>query len=169
MKTFSHLRQYLAEFLLEWEMFQTKVVEKIKIHILWSVTFFSENRLVYDIMSKNMIEPENANNMVPARSILISKLTCAQAYARASAPTPTPHHTHTRARACTHTHASFNGHTHTHTEICNTYCFSMATMVSLTRLIVTLYVHCLSCFYTRNFSHSNTCYVTNKRKENAIP
>jgi hypothetical protein len=30
MNTFSRLWQYLAEFFLEWEMFQTKVVEKIK-------------------------------------------------------------------------------------------------------------------------------------------
>ena len=35
MKTLSRLWQYLAEFLLEWEMFQKKkVVEKIKTHIL---------------------------------------------------------------------------------------------------------------------------------------
>jgi hypothetical protein len=31
-------------------MFQTKVVEKIKTHILCSVTFFFENRAVYEIM-----------------------------------------------------------------------------------------------------------------------
>ena len=37
-------------------MFQTKVVEKIKTHILWSVTFFSENRAVYEIMWKNIVE-----------------------------------------------------------------------------------------------------------------
>jgi hypothetical protein len=30
MKTFSHLEQYLAEFLLQWEMYETKFVEKIK-------------------------------------------------------------------------------------------------------------------------------------------
>jgi hypothetical protein len=40
MKTFLHSWQYLAEFVLEWEMFQVKVVEKIKTHILYSVTFF---------------------------------------------------------------------------------------------------------------------------------
>ena len=39
MKTFSHLWQYLAEFL-EWEMFQMKGVEKIKTHILYSANFF---------------------------------------------------------------------------------------------------------------------------------
>jgi hypothetical protein len=40
-------------------MFQTKVVEKIKTHILCSVTFFSfENRAVYEIMWKNAVEPD---------------------------------------------------------------------------------------------------------------
>jgi hypothetical protein len=31
--------------------------------------------------------------------------------------------------------------------IYDSYCFSTATMVTRTRLNVTLYVHCLSCFY----------------------
>jgi hypothetical protein len=35
MKTYVHLWQYLAEFFSEWEIFQTKVVEKI----LCSITF----------------------------------------------------------------------------------------------------------------------------------
>jgi hypothetical protein len=39
-KTFLHLWQYLAEFFLEWEIFQIKVVEKIKTHILCSVILF---------------------------------------------------------------------------------------------------------------------------------
>ena len=38
-------------------------------------------------------------------------------------------------------------HTHTHTlTICNTFCFSTTTTVARTRLSVTLYVHCLSCY-----------------------
>jgi hypothetical protein len=40
MKAFLHLWQYLAEFILEWEMFQIKFVENIKIHVLCSVTYF---------------------------------------------------------------------------------------------------------------------------------
>jgi glutathionyl-hydroquinone reductase len=40
MKTFSRLRQYLTELFLDWEMFQTKVVEKIKTHFMTS-KFFS--------------------------------------------------------------------------------------------------------------------------------
>jgi len=38
-------------------------------------------------------------------------------------------------------------HTHTHTHrLCNTPCFPTATVGARTRLNVTLYVHCLSCF-----------------------
>jgi len=37
-------------------MFQTKVVENIKTHILCSVTIF-ENRAVYEIKCKNTVEP----------------------------------------------------------------------------------------------------------------
>jgi hypothetical protein len=56
MKTFAHLSQYLTKFFLHWEMFYTKVVEKTKTHIPCSVTF-SENRTVYETMSKKMVEP----------------------------------------------------------------------------------------------------------------
>ena len=38
-------------------MFQTKVVEKIKTHILCSITFFYI-RAVYEIMRKNTVEPD---------------------------------------------------------------------------------------------------------------
>jgi hypothetical protein len=37
METDVHLWPYLAKFFLEWEMFQTKVVQKIKTHILCSI------------------------------------------------------------------------------------------------------------------------------------
>jgi hypothetical protein len=57
MKTFSLLWQYLAEFFLVWEIFQVKDVEKIETHFMLSF-FFSENRAVYEKMSKNMVEPE---------------------------------------------------------------------------------------------------------------
>jgi hypothetical protein len=39
-KTYVHLWQYLVEFFIEWEMFDTKILEKIKTHILCSITFF---------------------------------------------------------------------------------------------------------------------------------
>ena len=53
MKTFSHLWQYLAEISLEWKIIYTKIVEKIKTHILNSPT-----SAVYEITSKNLVEPE---------------------------------------------------------------------------------------------------------------
>ena len=36
MKTGVHLWQYLAEFFLEWEMFQTKGLQKIKTHVVFN-------------------------------------------------------------------------------------------------------------------------------------
>ena len=40
MKTYVHLWSYVAQFFLEWEIFQTEVVEKIQTHIL-SSNFFN--------------------------------------------------------------------------------------------------------------------------------
>jgi len=54
-KTNIHFWSYCAQFFLEWEMFQTKVVEKIRRHFLPS-NFFSENRTFYE-MWKNIVEP----------------------------------------------------------------------------------------------------------------
>jgi hypothetical protein len=51
-------------------MFHTKVVEKIKTHISRSVTFFPENRAIYEIIWKSMVEPgrqaTDDNNMANA-------------------------------------------------------------------------------------------------------
>jgi hypothetical protein len=52
MKTYVHLCLYLAEFLLQWEMFQTNVVEKIKTQILCSVTFFRKPSRLWDNVEK---------------------------------------------------------------------------------------------------------------------
>jgi len=38
-------------------MLHTKLVEKMTAHILYSISF-SENRAVYEIMWKNMVEPD---------------------------------------------------------------------------------------------------------------
>jgi len=46
MKTDTHLWYYLAEFLLESEMFQTKLVEKIKTHSMFNIFSF---RTVYPL------------------------------------------------------------------------------------------------------------------------
>jgi hypothetical protein len=48
MKTYAHL-WHIAELVLEYEMFQAKVVEKIKTHTARSVTF-SDSGDVYEIM-----------------------------------------------------------------------------------------------------------------------
>jgi hypothetical protein len=40
MKELLRLWQYVAEFFLDWETYQTKVVEKTEIHTLRSVRFF---------------------------------------------------------------------------------------------------------------------------------
>jgi len=39
-------------------MFQTKVEEKIKTHILYLIAFFPESFAVYEIMWKNVVEPD---------------------------------------------------------------------------------------------------------------
>ena len=51
----------------------------------------------------------------------------------------------TRAQTHTYTQAHARTPPLTHTEICNTYCFSTATVVLWKHLNVTLHVECLSC------------------------
>ena len=52
MKTNKQFWSYLAQFFLEWEMFQTKFVEEIKTHILCSVTFFRKSYRLWDNVEK---------------------------------------------------------------------------------------------------------------------
>jgi hypothetical protein len=52
MGTCVHLWQYLAEIFLEWEIFQTKVVEKIRTHILCSITFSLKSCRLWDNVEK---------------------------------------------------------------------------------------------------------------------
>ena len=53
-------------------MIRTKVVQKIKTHILCSITFFSpENRAVYEIMWTNMAEPD-----IPQMTIWRMRIAC---------------------------------------------------------------------------------------------
>ena len=54
-----------------------------------------------------------------------------------------------RARAPTHTHAHAT-HIHTEAEMCNTYCFSTATMVS--QVLRYMYIACLILQSIRLFS-----------------
>jgi len=53
-------------------MFQTKVVEKIKIFVLYFVkVFFFENLTVYEIMFKNIVEPDE-----PQMAIWRTRIVC---------------------------------------------------------------------------------------------
>jgi hypothetical protein len=52
MKTYVHVWQYLAEFFLEWEMSQAKFVEKVKTHILCSITFSRKSYRLWDNVEK---------------------------------------------------------------------------------------------------------------------
>jgi hypothetical protein len=49
MKNYAHLWLYFVEYFLEWEMFQTKVKQKIKTQILCSITF-PQNSAAYETM-----------------------------------------------------------------------------------------------------------------------
>jgi hypothetical protein len=130
---FSHLWQNLSDFFLEWEMFQLTVTEKIKAHTLFSVTF-SENRTVYEIKSKNIVNPERTQTIWRLCVVYwISKPTRAQIRACARHPPARTHaHTHTYTDSRTHTHALTHGRARAQTQ---------------------KYVILLA-------SHSNSCYVT---------
>jgi len=51
-------------------MFQTKVIARIKTHKLHSITFFPENRAFYEIMWKNVVEPDTDINVAHALCLL---------------------------------------------------------------------------------------------------
>ena len=52
MKTYVHLWHYLSKLFLKWRIFQTKVVQKIKTHILYLMTFFIKLCLLWENMEK---------------------------------------------------------------------------------------------------------------------
>jgi hypothetical protein len=70
--------------------------------LLCSLNLFSDHCVVYEIMSKNVVEPEMPQ-MTKCRRVpcWISKATLANGHARARASTP---YLHARASAHTHTH-----------------------------------------------------------------
>jgi hypothetical protein len=70
MKTFSRLWQYLAEFFLEWEMFQIKAVDKIKTHILCSVKFFRKSYRLWENVEKYGGTKQVAENIAHPRCML---------------------------------------------------------------------------------------------------
>ena len=56
MNTNTHVWSHLTQFCLEWEMFQTKFVDKIKTNILRSKSLFRKS-CVYEIMWENIVKP----------------------------------------------------------------------------------------------------------------
>ena len=56
MKTNVHFLSYLTHLFVEWETFQTKVVEKIKTHILSSITVFKKSCRFWANVGKNIVE-----------------------------------------------------------------------------------------------------------------
>ena len=87
-------------------MFQTKVVEKIKTHILCSITFFPENRVTYEIMWKIMVKPDRRHDSIIGRMRLAYLITEARL------------------------------HTYTHVHNMRYLCFSTANMVKRASLII---------------------------------
>ena len=57
MKTNIHFWTYVSKILLEWDMFQTNVVQKIK-HTFYDQQLFPESRAVYKKMWENIVEPD---------------------------------------------------------------------------------------------------------------
>ena len=55
MNNSKHFLLYRAQFFLEWEIVQIKVVEKIKAHFMLNNFFL--NRALCEIMWKNIVEP----------------------------------------------------------------------------------------------------------------
>jgi hypothetical protein len=89
--------------LLEWKMFQIKVVQKTKIHILRPIIFFSENRAICEIMSKMWRNQKRFKWKYGGTFHAGLVMLHAQAQARAHAPTDIHVRTHTRTRTHTHT------------------------------------------------------------------
>ena len=64
-ETYVHLWQYLAQYFLDWEIFETEVLEEIKTHVLCSITyflfffsFFLKIHVVYELILQNMAQPD---------------------------------------------------------------------------------------------------------------
>ena len=63
-KTCVHSWWYLAKSVLEWEMFQTKLVKEIKTHILWSITYLQKSSRLWDNVEKYGRAKQTTNDNV---------------------------------------------------------------------------------------------------------
>jgi hypothetical protein len=71
MKTNIHFLSHLFQFFLEWEMCETKIVDKSKTHFKFH-NFFSENSAVWEIMRKKLCRAGQAadDNMMHVHCML---------------------------------------------------------------------------------------------------
>jgi len=125
MKIYEDLCSFIISrsFFTEWEMFQTKVEEKIETHFVFRALFFPKSRRL-------------CNNV---------EIYCTAGQATAD-------NIRRRMRiACWIPKA---------TNTLSTCCFSMAIMVTQTRLDISVYVHCLSWSYSLLSSDRILAYVT---------
>jgi hypothetical protein len=97
-----------------------RVVEKIKTHILCSITYFRKSCRLWDNVEKYGTARQTTDDNIIRRMRFACWITKA-----------TDTHTHT--------------HTHTQNMKYSTYCFSMATMVTRTRLNVT-FIRNVTCY-----------------------
>jgi hypothetical protein len=94
-----HLWPLLVKFFSEWDMFSIKVVEKIKTHILCSITFFRKSWRLWDNIEKSTWSQKRhkwRHNMAHRVACKISNATRA--------------HSHSHAHALRHPHACARTH-----------------------------------------------------------
>ena len=111
MNTNTQLWYYVSQYFLEWEMFQTNVVEKIKTHLMFNKFFFPKYRAVYEINWKNIVQSDR-------RQITIWRMRIACWITKAT-NTNTDYevykHTHTYYEVYKHTLRLWSLQTRTHT------------------------------------------------------
>jgi hypothetical protein len=94
MKTNINVWSYVAYFFLEWEMFQTKVVEKIKTQFLCSVSLFRKSCRLWNNVEEYSTVGEAIDNNIIRRMLFSCQIT----NLRTRTHTYTPPHTHTHTR-----------------------------------------------------------------------
>jgi hypothetical protein len=128
-------------------------MRKIKTHILCPITFFRKSHRLWDNVEKYDWDRSTTNDVTIWRirfACWISKAMCTSAHAHVHARTHRPIYNtrwfkYDRDDLC----VNKSQFVPVIFEPPCTYCFSTATMVSRTRLSVTLYIHCLSCLRLR--------------------
>jgi hypothetical protein len=145
MNMFSHLWQYLTDLFLELEMFQIKVVEKIKTPFIFSDFL----RKLYHLWD-NVEEYGGARGATNDVTVWRIRIACLISKATGT-------HTHARAHAPGHPDAR----TLTHRQIRNFMVFSMVTIVTRTHFVFTLCVRCLYCLLIWEQTAINSLYSIN--------